>query len=121
MTTDQAQTVLEKTQADIFTKAFTFQRAREAQAIGIYPFFVPFDDSEGTVVRAGDREILMLGSNNYLGLTTHPKVREAAIEAVKRYGTSVTGSRFMNGTLRLHQELEERLARFVGKESALVF
>jgi len=121
MTTEQAQTVIEKTQTDIFTKAFGWQRAREAQAIGIYPFFTPFDDSEGTVVRAGDREILMLGSNNYLGLTTHPKVREAAIEAVKRYGTSVTGSRFMNGTLTLHKELEARLARFVGKESALVF
>jgi 8-amino-7-oxononanoate synthase len=122
MSADQAQTpLIEKTQADIFSKAFGFQRAREAQAIGIYPFFVPFDDSEGTVVRAGDREILMLGSNNYLGLTTHPKVREAAINAIKRYGTSVTGSRFMNGTLQIHRELEDRLARFVGKEAALVF
>lgn len=121
MTTEQAQTVIAKTQTDIFTKAFGWQRAREAQAIGIYPFFTPFDDSEGTVVRAGDREILMLGSNNYLGLTTHPKVRQAAIDAVKRYGTSVTGSRFMNGTLTLHKELEARLARFVGKESVLVF
>src|SRR4030095_11669567 len=66
MTTEQAQTVVAKTQTDIFTKAFGWQRAREAQAIGIYPFFTPFDDSEGTIVRAGDREILMLGSNNYL-------------------------------------------------------
>ncbi len=107
--------------ADIFDKAFSFTRAREAQAIGLYPFFTPFDDSEGTVVKSGDREILMLGSNNYLGLTTHPKVREAAIEAVRRYGTSVTGSRFMNGTLSLHRELERRLAAFMGKESALVF
>jgi 8-amino-7-oxononanoate synthase len=123
MSADQAAqtTLIEKTQADIFSKAFGFQRAREAQAIGIYPFFVPFDDSEGTIVRAEGREILMLGSNNYLGLTTHPKVREAAINAIKRYGTSVTGSRFMNGTLQIHRELEDRLARFVGKEAALVF
>ena len=112
---------LERAEADIFAKALGWQRAREAQAIGIYPFFTPFDDSEGTVVRSGDREILMLGSNNYLGLTTHPRVRQAAIDAVNRYGTSVTGSRFMNGTLAIHLELEHRLARFVGKESALVF
>ncbi len=124
MTTDSkthAEAALGQPRADIFSKAHEFTRAREAMAIGIYPFFTPFDDSEGTVVRSGDREILMLGSNNYLGLTTHPKVREAAIEAVRRYGTSVTGSRFMNGTLSLHRELERRLAQFVGKPSALVF
>jgi 8-amino-7-oxononanoate synthase len=67
------------------------------------------------------RKILMIGSNNYLGLTTDPRVREAAIEAVKRYGTSCTGSRFLNGTLALHQEAEARLADYVGKEAALVF
>lgn len=110
-----------QTKVDIFDKTRTFTRAREAQALGIYPFFIPFDDSEGTVVRHGGREIIMLGSNNYLGLTTHPKVREAAIEAIRRYGTSCTGSRFMNGTLSLHIELENRLAAFLGKEAALVF
>jgi 8-amino-7-oxononanoate synthase len=113
--------VSEQERMDIFTKAFGFTRAREAQAMGIYPFFIPFDDSEGTTVRFGDREVIMIGSNNYLGLTTHPKVREAAIEAIRRYGTSCTGSRFMNGTLSLHRELEARLAAFVGKEAALVF
>jgi 8-amino-7-oxononanoate synthase len=106
---------------DIFDKAQAFTRAREAQAIGLYPFFIPFDDAEGTIVRIDGREIIMIGSNNYLGLTTHPKVREAAIEAVRRFGTSCTGSRFMNGTLTLHNELEKRLAKFVGKEAALVY
>lgn len=110
-----------QTKVDIFDKTRTFTRAREAQALGIYPFFIPFDDSEGTVVRYEGRELIMIGSNNYLGLTTHPKVREAAIEAIRRYGTSCTGSRFMNGTLSLHIELEARLAAFLGKEAALVF
>jgi 8-amino-7-oxononanoate synthase len=106
---------------DIFEKAHSFTRAREVQAMGLYPFFIPFEDSEGTVVRYEGREIIMLGANNYLGLTMHPKVREAAIEAIRRYGTSCTGSRFQNGNLSIHSELEERLAAFVGKESALSF
>lgn len=110
-----------QTNVDIFDKTRSFTRAREAQALGIYPYFIPFDDSEGTIVRYAGRDIIMIGSNNYLGLTTHPKVREAAIEAIRRYGTSCTGSRFANGTLSLHLELEKRLAAFVGKESALVF
>lgn len=120
--TTQANTMLEAAKADIFAKTKGgFTRAREAEAMGIYPYFTPFEDSEGTVVKYQGRDIIMIGSNNYLGLTTHPKVREAAIEAVKRYGTSCTGSRFMNGTLKLHNELEERLAHFVGKEKAIVF
>jgi 8-amino-7-oxononanoate synthase len=106
---------------DIFEKAGGFTRAREAMAIGLYPYFVPFDDSEGTVVRRDGRDIIMLGSNNYLGLTTHPKVRKAAMDAIERYGTSCTGSRFLNGTLTIHHELEERLAAYAGKEAALVF
>lgn len=106
---------------DIFEKAKSFTRAREAQEMGVYPFFTPFEDSEGTVVTYNGREIIMIGSNNYLGLTTHPRVRQAAIDAVEKYGTSCTGSRFMNGTLALHHELEERLAAFVGKEKCLVF
>jgi 8-amino-7-oxononanoate synthase len=106
---------------DIFEKAHNFTRAREAQEMGIYPYFIAFEDSEGSVVRYEGREIIMLGANNYLGLTVHPKVREAAIEAVRRFGTSCTGSRFANGTLSIHRELEERLAAFVGKESALSF
>jgi 8-amino-7-oxononanoate synthase len=95
--------------------------AREAMASGLYPYFLPLEDTEGTEVVMDGRRLLMIGSNNYLGLTTHPKVREAAIEAVRRFGTSCTGSRFLNGTLALHHELEARLAQFVGKESALCF
>jgi 8-amino-7-oxononanoate synthase len=106
---------------DIFDKCYDFTIAREAIASGIYPYFVPLDNSEGTEVTFEGRRIIMIGSNNYLGLTTHPKVRAAAVEGIERYGTSCTGSRFLNGTLRLHQELEERLAAFVGKEAALVF
>lgn len=106
---------------DIFEKCYDFTEAREAQAIGLYPYFVPLDNSEGTEVTVEGRRIIMIGSNNYLGLTTHPKVRAAAKEGVDRFGTSCTGSRFLNGTLKLHQDLEKRLAAFVGKEAALVF
>ena len=106
---------------DIFTKCFDYQDARMAQAAGLYPYFLPLEDTEGTEVVVDGRRILMIGSNNYLGLTTDPRVRRASIAAVERYGTSCTGSRFLNGTLRLHQELEARLAAFVGKPAALVF
>ncbi len=106
---------------DIFDKCHDFTRAKMAKAMGYYPFFIPFDDTEGTEVIINGQRKIMIGSNNYLGLTTHPKVREAALQAIKKYGTSCTGSRFMNGTLSLHEELERRLAKFVGKEAALVF
>lgn len=120
--TTQTNSTVEQTKVDIFEKMKGgFARAREAEAMGIYPYFTPFEDSEGTVVKYQGRDVIMIGSNNYLGLTTHPKVRDAAIEAVQRFGTSCTGSRFMNGTLKLHNDLEERLAHFVGKEKALVF
>ena len=106
---------------DIFEKCGQFTDARLAKAAGIYPYFMPLEDTEGTEVIVDGKRVLMIGSNNYLGLTTDPRVRRASIEAVKRYGTSCTGSRFLNGTLRMHLELEERLAAFVGKEAALVF
>jgi 8-amino-7-oxononanoate synthase len=106
---------------DIFTKCFDYQDARMAQAAGLYPYFLPLEDTEGTEVVVDGRRILMIGSNNYLGLTTDPRVRQASIDAVARYGTSCTGSRFLNGTLKIHQELEARLAAFVGKPAALVF
>src|SRR4030065_94569 len=106
---------------DIFAKCGEFTDARLAKAAGLYPYFMPLEDTEGTEVVVGGRRILMIGSNNYLGLTTDPRVRQASIDAVARYGTSCTGSRFLNGTLKLHQELEARLAAFVGKPSALVF
>jgi 8-amino-7-oxononanoate synthase len=106
---------------DIFAKCLEFQDARMAQAAGLYPYFLPLEDTEGTEVVVDGRRILMIGSNNYLGLTTDPRVRQASIAAVERYGTSCTGSRFLNGTLKLHQELEARLAAFVSKPAALVF
>lgn len=106
---------------DIFEKCSHFTVAREAMDAGLYPYFIPLEDTEGTEVTINGRKVIMIGSNNYLGLTTHPKVRAAAIEGIEKYGTSCTGSRFLNGTLMLHQDLERRLAAFVGKEAALVF
>ena len=94
---------------------------RTAKEMGIYPFFIPIEESEGTEVVIENRKLLMIGSNNYLGLTTHPKVKEAAIEAVRKFGTGCTGSRFLNGTLHMHLELEDKLAKLVGKEKAIVF
>lgn len=107
--------------ADLFQKAQNFTQAKEAMAMGIYPYFRALSDSEGTTAIFEGKEVVMIGSNNYLGLTTDPRVRQAAIDAIHRYGTSVTGSRFLNGTLELHLELDRRLANFVGKEAAIVF
>lgn len=106
---------------DIFQKCFEYTTARDAIRQGYYPYFIPLDENEGTEVVYQGQRLIMCGSNNYLGLTTHPKVREAAIQAIKRYGTSCTGSRFLNGTLAMHEELEHQLAEWVGKEEALVF
>ncbi len=106
---------------DLFEKCHAYTLARLAQASGLYPYFLPLENSEGTEAVIEGRRVLMLGSNNYLGLTTDPRVRQAAIEATQRYGTSCTGSRLQNGTLELHLELERRLAAFVGKEAALIF
>ncbi|GAG40338.1 unnamed protein product, partial [marine sediment metagenome] len=94
------------------------QRAKE---LGVYAFFIPLDHTEGTEVEIEGRHLIMLGSNNYLGLTMDPSVRNAAVEAIREYGTSCTGSRFLNGTLALHGELEDRIAAYLGKEKALVF
>lgn len=107
--------------ADLFDKAKSFTQAKEAMEMGIYPYFRALSDSEGTTAMFEGKEVVMIGSNNYLGLTTDPRIRKAAAEALERYGTSVTGSRFLNGTLELHLELDRRLAKFVGKEAALVF
>lgn len=107
--------------ADIFAKASAYTQAREAMEMGIYPYFRALSDSEGTTATFENKEVVMIGSNNYLGLTTDPRVRAAAHDAIDRFGTSVTGSRFLNGTLDLHLELDRRLAKFVGKEAALVF
>src|SRR5690606_9937 len=105
----------------LFEKAYRFTKAREVMASGYYPYFAAIEESYDTeVVIRGERKV-MFGSNNYLGLTHHPKVLEAAASALHRYGSGCTGSRFLNGTLALHEELEERLARFVNQEAALVF
>lgn len=106
---------------DLFDKCHSFTQAREMQQSGFYPYFIPLEDSEGTEVTIAGKRLIMIGSNNYLGLTTHPKVREAAIDATREFGTSCTGSRFLNGTLARHLELERRLAEYMGKEAALVF
>jgi 8-amino-7-oxononanoate synthase len=106
---------------DLFKKCLSFTAAREAMAGGYYPYFIPMTENEGTEAIYQGRRVIMCGSNNYLGLTTHPKVRQAAIDAITRFGTSCTGSRFVNGTLELHIQLERELAEWVGKEAALVF
>jgi 8-amino-7-oxononanoate synthase len=106
---------------DVFAKCHQYTTTENARKMGIYPFFRPLDKNDGPEAILDGRRVLMLGSNNYLGLTTHPKVREAAADAVRDYGTSMTGSRLVNGSMRLHEELENKLAKFMGKESALVF
>jgi 8-amino-7-oxononanoate synthase len=106
---------------DIFEKCYQYTQAKDAIKEGLYPYFIPLDENEGTEVEFEGRRLIMCGSNNYLGLTTHPKVKEAAIQAVERYGTSCTGSRFLNGTLALHEQLEKEFAAFVSKESSIVF
>ncbi len=105
----------------LFDKCRNFTRAREIQAAGLYPYFKPISRSEDTVVVIEGKERIMMGSNNYLGLTHHPEVLAAARAALERYGSGCTGSRFLNGTLDLHEQLESELAEFFGKETCLVF
>ncbi|HLH73675.1 MAG TPA: aminotransferase class I/II-fold pyridoxal phosphate-dependent enzyme [Chloroflexota bacterium] len=107
--------------ADLFAKCATLTKPREVEAMGCYPFFIPLESEAGPEVTIQGRRFVMLGSNNYLGLTQDPRVKEAARLAIDRYGSGCTGSRLMNGTLDLHRELESRLARFVLKDDTLVF
>ena len=106
--------------ADLFQRCDNYTTADDAKAMGLYPYFLTISHTEGTEVVINGKPRLMLGSNNYLGLTTHPKVVEAARTALDLYGTSCSGSRFLNGTLAMHEELEGRLAAFLGKEDAAV-
>jgi 8-amino-7-oxononanoate synthase len=106
---------------DVFEKAYKFMAADNARKMGIYPFFRPLDFADGPEAQINGKRVVMFGSNNYLGLTTHPKVREAAKAAIDKYGTSMTGSRLVNGSMKLHEEFEEKLAKWFNKESALVF
>jgi 8-amino-7-oxononanoate synthase len=106
---------------DLFQKCYDFTRADEVKAAGLYPYFRPIQQNDGPVVIMEGRRVIMCGSNNYLGLTAHPKVKEAAIEAVKKYGTGCSGSRYLNGTLEIHVELEKKLAEFFQREDCLIF
>ncbi len=106
---------------DLFDKCRSFQDAKRVQAAGVYPFFRPIEATTGAQVVTHGRKRVMIGSNNYLGLTHHPRVQEAAKRAVDRFGTGCTGSRFLNGNLTIHEELEQKLAEFLGREAVLVF
>jgi len=105
----------------LFDKCHNFTRVEELRRLDAYSYFSPLESAQEPEIVLGGQRMLMLGSNSYLGLTTHPKVLEASIQATQRYGSSCTGSRFLNGTLKIHEELEQRLARFVGKDDAIVF
>ena len=106
---------------DLFEKCRAFEDAKQVQAAGIYPYFRPIESTTGASVVTHGKRRIMIGSNNYLGLTHHPRVQEASKRAIDQYGTGCTGSRFLNGNLVLHEELEKRLAAFLGKEACLVF
>lgn len=102
-------------------KCYDFNDADKVKEQGIYPYFRPIQGGEGPVVKMEGKDVVMAGSNNYLGLTTHPKVIEASMKAIEKYGTSCSGSRFLTGTIDLHIEMETKIAKFMGKESALLF
>ncbi|MCX6173475.1 MAG: aminotransferase class I/II-fold pyridoxal phosphate-dependent enzyme [Ignavibacteriales bacterium] len=106
---------------DLFQKCYDFTRADDVKALGLYPYFRAIEENEGPVVQIEGKKMVMAGSNNYLGLTAHPLVKEAAIKAVEKYGTGCSGSRYLTGTLDLHIELEKKLAEFFGSEAVLLF
>ena len=106
---------------DLFDKCYGYTEAKDAIRSGTYPYFLPMTENEGSESVFHGHRLIMCGSNNYLGLTTDPRVQQAAIDAIHRFGTSCTGSRFLNGTLELHEQLEHELAEWLGKEAALVF
>ena len=102
-------------------KLARYDAPQKAKALGVYPYFREIESDQDTEVIINGKKVLMFGSNSYLGLTNHPKIKEAAIAAIKKYGTGCAGSRFLNGTLDIHVELEKRLAHFVGKEEAIIY
>lgn len=106
---------------DIFKKCFTYDAAKKAREGGYYPYFHELNSRQDIVVTMEGQEVIMIGSNNYLGLTSHPEVIQASIDAVREFGTGVSGSRFLNGTLSLHRELERELAEFLHKEDCTIF
>ena len=105
---------------DLYAKCRRFKAAQNLMAAGCYPYFHPIESPQEPEIVVRGRRMIMIGSNNYLGLSTHPKVKEAARLALERYGTGCGGSRFLNGTQDLHEELEWKLARFKGREAALL-
>jgi len=106
---------------DLFEKCYKFRDPEIVKSMGIYPYFRPISTEQGAAVIIDGKRLVMLGSNSYLGLTTHPRVKEAAKRAIEKYGTGCAGSRFLNGTLDLHLQLEEELADFLKKEAVLLF
>jgi 8-amino-7-oxononanoate synthase len=106
---------------DVFQKCFDFTEADDVRKMGIYPYFRMIASGQDPVVMMNGQRVIMLGSNNYLGLTNHPEIKQAAAEALESYGTGTAGSRFLNGTLEIHVELEEKLAEFMQREAALTF
>lgn len=110
-----------KKSTDIFAKCQKFNKAKMLIKHGLYPYFRTIESAQDPEITMNGRRMIMIGSNNYLGLTNHPKVKEASIEAIRKYGTGCAGSRFLNGTLDIHVQLEEKLARFMRKEAALIF
>jgi 8-amino-7-oxononanoate synthase len=109
------------TRTDLFEKCRSWEEAKKVRAAGVYPYFRPIESTVGSAVVTHGKRRVMIGSNNYLGLTHHPRVLAAAKRAIDQYGTGCTGSRFLNGNLVLHEQLEEELSNYLGKESALVF
>ncbi len=110
-----------KLQSPLRNKMLAYDVPQKIQELGVYPYFRTIESEQDTVVKINGKDVLMFGSNSYLGLTNHPYLKEASIKAIKKYGSGCAGSRFLNGTLDIHLELEERLAKFVNKENALVF
>lgn len=106
---------------DVFDKCLSFTRPEELKAADLYPFFTAIEEAVGNRIKVGGRPMIMVGSNNYLGLAHHPLAKQAAKDAVDRYGVGTCGSRFLTGTLDLHEKLEERLARFLKRDAALTF
>jgi 8-amino-7-oxononanoate synthase len=117
----EAQSTMSQRADDAFAKAYAFRRADEAAAAGMHPYFKPIASQHGGTVTVEGQEMVITGSNDYLGLTQDPRLKEAARAALNDFGTSCTGSRVLTGTLTLHEELETRLASFLGKEAALTF
>ncbi len=109
------------TRTDIFQRCLDYTRVDDVKKMGLYPYFKPLSGQVGPVMEIDGHSVIMLGSNNYLGLTNNPYVMSRSAEAIQKYGTGCTGSRFLNGTLDLHIELEDRMARFLGRERVLTF